>query len=324
MQRILQHVKPERRNKEFERNPAHPIFWKRSFHFETVEQFITFFIPALVPILKLSGLYNRGFQNTLNLTKTKITIVDSNLPKAFDGFQILFLSDIHIDGNDYLLEPLCAMLDTVEVDVCLLGGDYRFRVHGQFRKVMDRFQEMIPYIHSKQGIFGILGNHDSWEMIKPLERLGITMLINESVEIKVGTDRIWILGLDDPHYYECDDYHKANQGVPENCFRLLLVHTTGSLSKLVSQPINLYLCGHTHAGQISFPVIGPPITHSRLKGKYIYGRWQYNQIKGYTSSGVGTSGIPVRYRTRSEIVVITLQSSNGDIKHQELQEHQEE
>jgi uncharacterized protein len=309
MQRILQHVKPERRNKEFERNPVHPLFWKRSFHIETIEQIVSFAVPLVRPILKLSGLYQRGFQNTLAIQKTELTFVDPALPNAFTGFKLLFLSDLHIDGNDRLLEPLCVALETVEADVCLLGGDYRFRIHGQFRAVIDRFQEMVRHIHSKYGIFGILGNHDSWEMIKPLERLGIAMLINESAQITVGTDRIWILGLDDPHYYECDDYPKANQGVPEDGFRILLVHTTGSLPKLASQPINLYLCGHTHAGQISFPVIGPPITHSRLKGEYVYGRWQFKQIHGYTTSGAGTSGVPVRYNTRSEIVVITLQSS---------------
>jgi predicted MPP superfamily phosphohydrolase len=134
------------------------------------------------------------------------------------------------------------------------------------------------------------------------------MLINESIQLEVGSESIWILGLDDPHYYECDDYPKASQGVPEDSFRIVLAHTTGPLPKLSSQPINLYLCGHTHAGQISFPVVGPPITHSRLKGEYIYGHWQFKHIKGYTSSGVGTSGIPVRYNTRSEIAVITLQT----------------
>ena len=309
MQRILQHVKPERRNKEIERNPVHPLFWKRSFHFETVEQIVTFFIPAIVPVLKLSGLYNRGLQNAIDIKKRQFTFVDPALPHVFEGFKILFLSDLHIDGNDQLLEPLWAVLDTIEADICLLGGDYRFRIHGQFRKVIDRFQKMVVHIHSKHGIVGILGNHDSWEMIKPLERLGIVMLINESIEIKVGTESIWILGLDDPHYYECDDYSKANQEVPDDCFRILLVHSTRTLLNLDTQYVNLYLCGHTHAGQISFPVVGPIITHSHLKGKYIYGRWQYKHIKGYTTSGVGTSGIPVRYNTCPEIVVITLQSS---------------
>lgn len=309
MERILQHVKPERRDKELERNPVHSLFWKRSFHFETIEQGISWFIPALRPLLKLSGLYRRGFQRTLHIRKTELTCVDPSLPEAFEGFKILFLSDLHLDGNDQLLEPLCMTLDSVDADMCLLGGDYRFRVHGPFRTVMDRFREMVRYIRVTQGIFGILGNHDSWEMIKPLERLGIVMLINESVPIVIGTESVWLLGLDDPHYYECDDYQKANQNVPEKAFRIILAHSTGVLPKLHDQPVNLYLCGHTHAGQIRLPLIGAPITHSRLKGEYIYGPWKYKHIQGYTTSGVGTSGILVRYNTHSEIVIVTLQSS---------------
>lgn len=306
MQRILRHVKPERRNKEIEHNPVHPLFWKRSFHVETIEQMVAFCVPLVGPLLKLSGLYARGVRNALKIRQTELTFVDPALPAAFEGFRILFLSDLHLDGNARLLKPLCAALDAVTADVCLLGGDYRALMHGQFHKVIDDFQELVGHIRHPHGIFGILGNHDSWEMIKPLERLGLVMLINEAAPLTIGAEQIWILGLDDPHYYECDDYAKANQGIPADGFRVLLAHTSGVLPKLTAQPVNLYLCGHTHAGQISFPLIGPPLTHSRLKGPYVYGRWQYRRIKGYTTSGAGTSGVPVRYNTHSEIVVITL------------------
>jgi uncharacterized protein len=312
MQRILEHVKPERRNKEFERNPAHPIFWKRSFHFETIEQLLSKLIPSVVPVLKLSGLYQQGLRNALDIQRTEFMLADPTLPEAFEGFTLLFLSDLHIDGNEQIMAPLCAALDTVRADICLLGGDYRFNIHGQFRTMMDRFHEMVPHIRTKYGVFGILGNHDSWEMIRPLERLGIIMLINEAVSINIGPERIWILGLDDPHYYECDDYAKANATVPDDAFRIVLVHSTGTLLKLHSEPINLYLCGHTHAGQISLPVLGPVITHSHLKGEYVFGRWQYQDIRGYTTAGVGTSGAPVRYNTRPELVRITLTKHGTD------------
>lgn len=308
MERILQHVKPERRKKELERNPVHPLFWKRSFHIETLEQAISRLIPVFSPILKLSGLYQRGFQNALDLRKTELMFVDPTLPSAFEGFKILFLSDLHFDGNDCLLEVLCAVLDTVDADICLLGGDYRFRIHGPFRTVIDRFQEMVRHVRTRHGILGILGNHDSWEMIKPMERLGITMLINESVQIQHGSESIWILGLDDPHYYECDDYPKASHNIPANAFRVLLVHATDILPRLNQAPIHLCLCGHTHAGQISLPIIGPPITHSKLRGEYVYGSWRYGAIKGYTTSGAGTSGWPIRFNTHSEVAVITLRS----------------
>jgi uncharacterized protein len=308
MQRILEHVKPERRQKELIYNPVYPLFWKRSFHLETFEHLTSILVLLLGPLLKLSGLYQRGLQNTLAIQTTEWQYIDPQLPKMFEGFRILFLSDLHLDGNPYLIKPLCAALESVKADICLFGGDYRFQMHGPFVAVIDGFRELVQHIHSTHGLYGILGNHDSWEMIRPLERLGIGMLINEAVPITIGADRIWILGLDDPHYYECADYPKANRAVPTDAFRILLVHTTGVLLKLAAEPINLYLCGHTHAGQISLPLIGPPLTHSPLKGPYIYGRWQFQNIQGYTSSGAGTSGVPVRYRTRSEIVVITLHS----------------
>ncbi|MBD3324557.1 hypothetical protein GF339_08225, partial [candidate division KSB3 bacterium] len=146
MQRILQHVKPERRNKELEHNPTHPLFWQRSFHFETVEQVLSVIIPAIVPVLKLSGLYQRGLQNALAIQQSAFSVVDAALPEAFDGFKMLFLSDLHIDGNDALLPPLCEALEAEAVDLCLLGGDYRFLVHGAFRKVIDRFQDFLPSI----------------------------------------------------------------------------------------------------------------------------------------------------------------------------------
>ncbi len=314
MKRILEHVKPERRNKEFIYNPTQPIFWEHSLHFETVEQFLSLFIPWIVPALKFSGLYRQGVHNAVDIQLTEFSVIDPALPSSFDGFTVLFLSDLHIDGNGALLSPLCRALDCVEADLCLLGGDYRFRVHGQFRIMMDRFQKIVAHIHCREGIIGILGNHDSWEMIKPLERLGIMMLINESMEIIRKNERIWILGVDDPHFYKCDDYHKANLGVPEDDFRILLSHSTGVLFHLNTEPVNFCLCGHTHAGQIRLPVLGPVVTHSKLKGPFVYGLWQYRHIKGYTTAGVGTSGIHLRYNTRPELVLMTLKTdvSNED------------
>ena len=312
MQRILKHVKPERRNKELIYNPTQPIFWERSFHFETIEQFISNFIPLVVPILKFSGLYQKGRCNTVDFTTIEFTVADPAIPPDFDGFRVLFLSDLHIDGNDLLLSPLCEAFNQVEADLCLLGGDYRAQMRGDFRRVIEGFERFLPAIRSREGILGILGNHDTWEMIRHLERLGVTMLINESYEVKRGNSGIWVLGVDDPHYYKCDDFVKAQKEVPDNAFRILLAHATNALLNLESETVNLCLCGHTHAGQIRLPVIGPVITHSQLKGPFVYGHWQHGSIRGYTTSGIGTSGVHVRYNAPPELVIITLSSGAPD------------
>ena len=64
------------------------------------------------------------------------TYIDPALPKEFDGFTVMFLSDLHIDGDDALVDPVCAVLDTIEADLCVLGGDYRLHMGGSFRRVM--------------------------------------------------------------------------------------------------------------------------------------------------------------------------------------------
>lgn len=312
MKRILKHVKPERRDKELIYNPTQPIFWERSFHFETIEQFISSFIPLLRPVLKFSGLYRRGQRNAVDFQQIEFNVVDPAIPPEFDGFRVLFLSDLHLDGNDLLIEPFCEALNEVEADLCLLGGDYRNQMRGDFRQVIEGFERFLPAVNSKEGVLGILGNHDSWEMIRHLERLGVTMLINESYEIRLGNVGIWVLGVDDPHFYKCDDFAKAQQDVPEDAFRLLLAHATGALLNLNSKSVNLCLCGHTHAGQISLPVLGPVITHSKLKGPFVYGHWQYGSTRGYTTSGVGTSTVHVRFNTKPEVVLITLKSGSED------------
>ena len=312
MQRILEHVKPERRNKELIYNPTQPIFWERSFHFETIEQFLSRFVPLVRPVLKLSGLYQRGRRNSVDFQQVEFSCADPTIPPEFDGFTLLFLSDLHLDGNDLLLEPFCEALNEVETDLCLLGGDYRALMHGDFRQVIEGFERFLPAVNSKEGIIGILGNHDSWEMIRPLERLGVTMLINESYELRRGNAGIWVLGVDDPHFYKCDDFAKAQKNIPEKGFRILLAHATGALLNLSpEEAANLCLCGHTHAGQICLPAIGPVFTHSKLKGPFVYGHWKHGEIRGYTTSGVGTSSVHVRFNTRPELVLITLRSESS-------------
>jgi predicted MPP superfamily phosphohydrolase len=70
--------------------------------------------------------------------------------------------------------------------------------------------------------------------------------------------------------------------------------------------VHLYLCGHTHGGQICLPIIGPIIVNANCHRKYTRGVWRYKNVQGYTSAGVGTSGVPVRFFCRPEIGLIEL------------------
>ena len=152
---------------------------------------------------------------------------------------------------------------------------------------------------------GILGNHDCADIAVELENAGVQMLINEAIAVGPEDGRLWIIGVDDPHYYGCDDLTQV-EAVPTDAFRLLLAHTPEMFHEAAKAGIDLYLTGHTHGGQICVPWIGPLVMNAACPRAYTHGHWQHGGMQGYTSSGAGCSMLPVRYGCPPEVTVIEL------------------
>ena len=231
------------------------------------------------------------------------------LPAAFDGFQILHLSDLHIDGMDGLTERLPAMLSRLKPDLCVMTGDYRFAIEGTCEWIYPRMRSILSSFHAKYGVYGILGNHDPCEIAFGLENLGVNMLINEAAEITKSNGSIWLAGVDDPYDYRCHDLESALNPVPEDGFKILLAHTPELFSESSNRGVHLYLCGHTHAGQVRLPWVGPVLQNAECPRSYAHGHWRHEQMQGYTSAGIGCSMLPIRFNCPPEIVLIELASS---------------
>jgi uncharacterized protein len=229
------------------------------------------------------------------------------LPEAFDGFTILHLTDLHADGFPGFAENLHHILRSLDVDLCVLTGDYRYDVKGPCQNVYVQMEHILSAVNARHGVVGVLGNHDWYEMVPELEKLGVKMLINASLAIDQEAHRIWFLGVDDPHYYGCHDLPGAIDGVPEDDFKILLAHTPELFAEAAAHNIHLYLCGHTHGGQVCLPLFGPLITNANCPRAYVRGHWRHESVLGYTSTGVGASGVPVRFFCPPEIPLITLQ-----------------
>jgi len=261
-------------------------------------------------IFKITGLYEKGMQNALRIRQQHLEFHFRDLPDGFDNYTILFLSDLHLDGLDGLTEALQKLVAHRPVDLCLLGGDYRTEQYGSFARALLRLHHLIRSIDAADGIFAVLGNHDCLEMVAPLERHGISFLINDAVALRRNGDTIWITGVDDAHYYDAHDLEATFKNVPRNAFKILISHTPEIYHQAAHHAPQLCLCGHTHAGQIQLPLIGPLITCSRAPRYYSLGRWEYKGMQGYTSAGAGVSGIPVRFGCRGEVVLITLRKDH--------------
>jgi hypothetical protein len=133
------------------------------------------------------------------------------------------LSDLHIDAILDGGERLFCMVATLEYDLCVLTGDYRFDTCGVYDDVMVGMERLMEVLSFPDGVGRILGNHDVIEMVPGLKAMGIIMLLNESLTIERGRERIRVVGVDDAHYYEVADLTRAMTGVDVSAEAVVLV-----------------------------------------------------------------------------------------------------
>ncbi|MFA7257192.1 MAG: metallophosphoesterase [Kiritimatiellales bacterium] len=257
-------------------------------------------------LLKVTGLYGRGHHNALAVRVNFHELPCSDLPEAFDGFRLLHISDTHIDGNPELIDILIRLIEPLEYDLCVITGDFR---EGTFEDYEIPARCMVELRrHIKTETYAVLGNHDAIEMVPMLEEGGIRLLLNEHVMLEYKGKTICLAGVDDPHYYETDNLDKALEGVPEDAFKILLAHSPEICRKAAFEDINLYLCGHTHAGQICLPGGHPLLSNSKCPHKCLSGLWDFEGMTGYTSRGAGASSVAVRFNCPPEITIHTLRN----------------
>jgi len=259
-------------------------------------------------LLRLTGLYRRGVRNALDIELNEVELEFATLPAEFDGYRILQISDPHLDALDDLGPTIARLVAGTDADLCVLTGDYRYKVHGSFDKVKKAFAPVFAAIDAPDGIFAILGNHDSVQMVPMFEELGAHVLANQTLSLTRNQTALHVTGVDDAYYYFTDDATAALTRAPEG-FRIALVHSPALVDQASQANIDFYLTGHTHGGQVCLPGGYPIVTHSLASKRFASGHWTLGAMKGYTSRGAGVSGLPVRFNCRGEVTVFTLRST---------------
>ncbi len=255
--------------------------------------------------LKCVGQYRRGVENARDITVRELDLALPGLPAHFDGFTILHISDPHLDGMPGLEFEVLRLLQHRRFDICALTGDYRNAIHGSIRATMQGLERLVHGIQTREGFVGVLGNHDDCHMVAPMEAMGIRVLINEAWVLERNGQMLQFVGTDDVHYYYTD---QALLALERACrgFTIALVHSPELCDAAAEAGVSLYLCGHTHAGQVCLPGGIPLVKHLRSGRAYYRGHWQHRGMQGITSAGMGTSGIPVRFNTQGEVMILTL------------------
>ncbi len=251
--------------------------------------------------LKLAGLYGRGHKNTERIQVRHNIIELPGLPALFDGFTMLHISDMHADMNPGPMQRLAEILHEVQYDTCVLTGDFRGQTFGPFETALNGLAHVRNQLQGS--IYAVLGNHDTIRMVPEIEAMGIRMLLNESQAIVRGGQQIHLAGIDDAHYYRADNIQKAASAIPHDEVSILLSHTPEIYRQAAHAGFQVMLSGHTHGGQICLPGSIPITLDSVLPRHMGAGPWKYGGLTGYTSVGVGTSIVPVRFNCLPEITL---------------------
>lgn len=259
-------------------------------------------------IISLCGMKERGLRNILDLRIEQHEVILPSLPAAFEGFRLLQLADLHCDLDSRMMTRIREVMLTVPHDAVVVTGDYHNKVSESFEHSVNAMISLIPQLHPLR--FAVLGNHDFLEKVEPLEEAGLPFLLNESAFIEREGSRIWICGIDDPHFFLTHDLVKARSGVPVNEISILLSHSPETYREAASLGYDLQLSGHTHGGQICAPG-GVPIYRNApgCRREHLSGSWREGKMIGYTSRGTGSAGVAARFHCPPEITIHTLCSS---------------
>jgi predicted MPP superfamily phosphohydrolase len=270
------------------------------------------------------GLFERG-----RVVVRRVEIGLARLPEAFDGLTIAQLSDLHYHPyfSASVIRKAVEMVRQMNPDLVVLTGDFvtlpEFRrVDAGAAKAAGPCAELLAPLRPKLGIYGVLGNHDSYTdpgyVIEALTGHGIQILQNESIALERSSQRMWIAGVQDV-LAGFADLKTTLSTVPRTEAVVLLAHEPDFADEAAKHSVDLQLSGHSHGGQIRFPLL-PPLALPKLGRKYPIGLRNVGRMALYTNIGLGTIGVPIRLLATPEVTLFTLRNkkSGGTVLHSYL------
>jgi predicted MPP superfamily phosphohydrolase len=231
------------------------------------------------------------------------------------GLKVAVFSDIHA-GSAFIDEAKLRLIvertNQLQPDLILLAGDF-ITGNGRTSHRMEPqvFAAILKDLRAPLGVYAVLGNHDWWynapKVRRVLEANSIRVLENEFTSIDTRGGPFFLVGLADLWEGPQRIQGTINE-IPAGPPVIALTHNPDIFPQL-PQRVSLLIAGHTHGGQVRFPLIGTVVQSSRYGDRYVAGHVVENGHDLFVTTGIGTSIAPVRFGVPPEIVLLTLNSA---------------
>ena len=250
------------------------------------------------------------FNEASMLTLQKVTLA-FDVPEQLEGFKICQLSDLHLTGQicvEYF-EEIVKEANQFEPDMVVITGDLVDEA-----VCLPWFESTIGQLKAKYGVFYVLGNHDmrigDEGMLRgKIEACGLVAVAGAWHEVDVEGAKVVITGNELPWYRAVDQLPPPNQQ-PESDFAILLSHSPDQFEWARDYKFDLMFAGHTHGGQIAFPVIGPIVAPSKFGVNYASGTFQIGSMLMHVSRGI-SGDEAIRVNSPPELGLFTLTAKSG-------------
>jgi predicted MPP superfamily phosphohydrolase len=269
----------------------------------------------IVQLIGSGALFYGALVEPFRLQLTYLTVETDRFPENVEPIRILHISDLHVERLTRREEMLLELLEEVQADLILITGDYLNLSYVRDKEAHSHVRRLLSQISAPLGVYATLGSPpvDEREIVPELfADLPIHLLVNEWEEIKLADGRgLVLLGIDCSHHLPTDR-QRLDQLVkvsPNHFPNVLLYHAPDLMPEAVGYDIDLYLCGHTHGGQVRLPGVGAILTSSQLGKKYEMGLYRDGRTHLYVSRGVGLEGLSaprVRFLAPPEVTLINI------------------
>jgi predicted MPP superfamily phosphohydrolase len=285
--------------------------------------YIGLFLASVTFIAFIYG----AFKGRLELTTDRVAIHIAELPKTFNGFKIIQISDLHIGNLGHEPRFWQRIVDSINAekpDLIVMTGDM---MNNFANELTPNDIALFSTLRAQYGKIAILGNHDYGDYTKwpskeakqanldSLEqrerRMGFRLLLDEHLFIVKNHDSIAIAGVQNwskPPFHCYGNLPKAMNGIENFPFVILLTHDPNHwMAQAVNYPtIFLTLSGHTHAMQFGINRFGIHWSPAEWMFKQWDGLYVYENKYLYVNRGLGYIGVPIRIGMPPEISIITL------------------
>jgi hypothetical protein len=255
-------------------------------------------------ILIIISLITYGVINSNNTKVVRWSIISEKLYPDWGGKKIIIISDIHLGSvrGEKFLQKIITKIDKENPDVVFILGDLIDGPAFPYEKWLNEFSKLKP----QMGILYVEGNHEKYNFEYEKFKSLIPNSINNLTDKKIILNNTQIIGLD---YDENENKIEIENKLKSLDYKssessIILIHDPKNIPFLSDFETSLTLSGHTHAGQF-FPFNS--LVNFMYK-KYTHGVSYTNKTASLVSSGVGSSLIPVRIGTSSEIIILDIVS----------------